>query len=71
MKLRGKVEKKDVEGGIYLLIQDGGAKTTLLGARAELAAAVGHEVEIEGEAGGGFGLAMSGPQVKVSRVKKV
>ena len=71
MKLRGRVEKKDLEGGIYLLVQAGGVKTTLLGARAELAGAVGQEVEIEGEAGGGFGLAMSGPQVKVLAVKKV
>jgi hypothetical protein len=71
MKLRGKVEKRDLEGGIYQLVQAGGAKTTLLGARTELAAAVGHEVEIEGEPGGGFGLAMSGPQVKVSSVKKI
>jgi hypothetical protein len=71
MRLRGKVERRDLEGGIFQLVDQGGGRTTLLGARAELSAAVGCEVEIEGEPGGGFGLAMSGPQVKVVRLKKV
>ena len=75
-KLRGKVEKRDLEGGIYQLVSATGGRTTLLGARAELSGLVGASVEVEGEEppaadGGGFGIAMAGPQLRVSRVRKL
>lgn len=72
-KLRGKVEKRDLEGGIFQLVSDSGARTTLVGARSELAALVGKPVEVEGsdDEGGGFGLAMAGPQFTVSKVRKL
>ena len=72
-RLRGKVEKRDLEGGIYQLVADSGARTTLLGAKSELAALVGKPVEVEGtgDEGGGFGLAMAGPQFTVSKVRKL
>jgi hypothetical protein len=70
-KLRGKVEKRDLEGGIYQLVSDDGSRTTLVGARDELKAAVGKAVEVEGEGDEGFGIAMTGAQFKVSRVRKL
>ena len=72
-KLRGRVEKRDLEGGVFQLVSDTGTRTTLVGAKSELAALVGKPVEVEGsdDEGGGFGLAMAGPQFTVSKVRKL
>ncbi len=66
MKLSGKVEKRDLEGGIWQLAADDGKRYTLSGAPADLKQAAGSRVEIEGEVdSGGFGFAMAGPSLKV------
>ena len=70
-KLKGRVEFRDLEGGIYQLVGDDGSRTTLLGSKKDLKGAVGKRVEIEGEAGGGFGLAMAGPEVRVTRIHEL
>ncbi|TMB30825.1 MAG: hypothetical protein E6J61_11835 [Deltaproteobacteria bacterium] len=68
---RGRVEKRDLEGGIFQLVADDGKRYTLVGSTSGLQA--GAEVEIDGEveAGGGFGLGMAGPQLRVKKVRKV
>lgn len=67
MKVSGKVEHRDLEGGIWQLVTDGGDRYTLAGAPADLKRAKGSQVEVEGsvDEGGGFGLAMAGPVLKV------
>ena len=71
MKITGTVEYVDLEGGLYRLNADDGQRYTLLGSRRELKAADGARVEIEGSADEGFGIGMSGPQLRVSRVRKI
>ncbi len=71
MKLTGKVERRDLEGGTYQLVADDGRRYTLLGAAAELKAAQGARVEVEGSLDEGFGIAMAGPQLQVTKVKKL
>ena len=73
MKLTGRLEKRDLEGGIYQLVADDGKRWTLLGGGRDLKDAAGSRVEVEGseDAGGGFGIGMAGPQLKVSRVRKL
>jgi len=68
---RGKVEKRDLEGGIWQLVAEDGQRYTLVGSTSALQA--GARVEIEGEidAGGGFGIGMAGPQLRVSKVRKL
>jgi len=68
---RGRVEKRDLEGGIFQLVADDGKRYTLVGSTSGLQA--GAEVEIDGEveAGGGFGLGMAGPQLRVKKVRKL
>ena len=68
---RGKVEKRDLEGGIWQLVAEDGKRYTLVGSTSGLQA--GARVEIEGEvdAGGGFGIAMAGAQLRVSKVRKL
>jgi hypothetical protein len=72
-KLRGRIEHRDLEGGIFHLVQSGGAKTTLIGKAALLKPLIGAEVEVVGamEAEGGFGFAMAGPQLRVESVRKI
>lgn len=67
--LKGKVEFRDLEGGVFQLVGEDGARTTLLGAKRELKGHVGQRVEVEVEEDAGFGIAMAGPQVRVVRVK--
>ncbi len=69
--LRGTVEFKDLEGGIYQLVDEHGVRTTLLGARKELKGALGKKVEIQAEPGAGFGIAMAGPEVRVLALKQL
>ena len=66
---RGRVEKRDLEGGVWQLVGDDGKRYTLVGSTSGLTA--GSQVEIDGEveAGGGFGLAMAGPQLRVKKVR--
>jgi len=65
---RGKVEHRDLEGGIWQLVTDGGDRYTLMGAPAELKRP-GACVEIDGSVEEGFGLAMSGPMLRVRGFK--
>ena len=70
-KLKGRVEFRDLEGGVYQLVGDDGSRTTLLGDRKALKSSVGKRVEVEAEPGGGFGIAMAGPEVRVLRVTEL
>ncbi|HYS07224.1 MAG TPA: hypothetical protein VEP66_00710 [Myxococcales bacterium] len=71
MKVTGTVEFVDLEGGLYRLTADDGKRYTLLGSRGELKAATGKRVEVEGALDEGFGIGMSGAQLRVARVKKI
>ncbi len=71
MKLTGKLERRDLEGGTWQLIADDGRRYTLLGAATELKAAQGARVEVDGDLDEGFGLAMAGPQLQVRKIKKL
>jgi len=72
-KLRGKLEHRDLEGGIFQLVGERGVRTTLIGAKDQLKRLVGAQVEIEGEfeVDAGFGFAMAGPQLRVGTVSKL
>jgi hypothetical protein len=67
MKVRGRVERRDLEGGIWQLVADDGKRYTLVGATGGLSA--GAQVEVEGTIDQGFGIAMAGPQLRVQRVR--
>jgi hypothetical protein len=69
MKVRGRIERRDLEGGVWQLVADDGTRYTLLGAPKDLRA--GAEVEVEGALDEGFGLAMAGPQLRVKKVRAV
>lgn len=73
MKLRGTIEHRDLEGGIFHLVEERGARTTLLYAADKLKSLCGARVEVEGEPepGGGFGLTMAGPQLRVTAIRKL
>jgi hypothetical protein len=72
VKVTGTVEFRDLEGGLFQLKADDGKRYTLLGSKSELKGAKGERVEIEGSLDeGGFGIAMSGPQLKVSKLRKL
>jgi hypothetical protein len=66
---RGRIEKRDLEGGLWQLVAEDGKRYTLVGSTSGLRA--GTKVEIEGDvdAGGGFGLGMAGPQLRVSKIR--
>jgi len=68
---RGRVEKRDLEGGIFQLVADDGKRYTLVGSTSGLQAGAEMEIDGEVEAGGGFGLGMAGPQLRVKKVRKV
>jgi hypothetical protein len=64
----GTIQHNDLEGGFLELKTDGGDVYRLEGA----APSPGARVRIEGEVQhGGFGIHMSGPSLKVSRVEAV
>jgi formylmethanofuran dehydrogenase subunit C len=71
MKVTGTVEFVDLEGGLFRLNADDGKRYTLLGPKADLRSAKGARVEVEGSLDEGIGIAMSGPQLRVSRVRKL
>jgi hypothetical protein len=68
MRVRGKVERQDIEGGIWQLVADDGRRYTLVGAVGRLKA--GARVEVEGTLDDGFGIAMAGPQLRVTNVRE-
>jgi hypothetical protein len=69
MKIRGRVERQDLEGGIWQLVAEDGRRYTLVGAVGRLKS--GTRVEIEGSIDEGFGIAMTGPQLRVASVREV
>ena len=71
MKVTGTVEFRDLEGGLWQLHADDGKRYTLLGAKKDLKAAQGQRVEIDGSLDEGFGIGMSGPQLKVEKLRKI
>ena len=71
MKITGKVEHRDLEGGLWQLVADDGKRYTLLGSSKDLKAAQGGRVEVEGSLDEGFGIGMSGPQLRVEKVRKI
>ena len=69
MKVTGTIEFRDLEGGLWQLKGDDGKRYTLLG---RIDASSGARVEVEGFLDeGGFGIGMAGPQLKVSKLKKL
>jgi hypothetical protein len=67
MRLEGHLERRELEGGVWLL-RSGGKEYVLLG---DVPAALhGARVVVEGELDEGFGLAMAGPQVVVRSVRR-
>jgi hypothetical protein len=71
MKVSGTVEFRDLEGGIYELKADDGKRYTLTGSKGDLKSAKGSRVEVEGSLDEGFGIAMTGPQLRVSKLRKL
>jgi hypothetical protein len=67
MKVRGRVERRDLEGGIWQLVAEDGKRYTLVGAVGGLQA--GTQVEVEGTIDEGFGIAMAGPQLRVRKIR--
>jgi len=69
MKVTGTIEYRDLEGGVWQLKGDDGKRYTLLGRIGEKS---GSRVEVEGILDeSGLGIAMAGPQLKVSKLKKL
>jgi hypothetical protein len=71
MKVTGRIEHRDLEGGIWQLVGDDGKRYTLLGSRSDLKAAQGARAEVEGTVEEGFGIAMAGPQLRVEKIRKL
>lgn len=65
MIARGRLERRDVSGGTWVLVTPTG-DWTLYGAVP--AALAGREVEVEGDEGG-FGIGMTGPTLAVRRIR--
>jgi formylmethanofuran dehydrogenase subunit C len=71
MKVTGTVEFVDLEGGFFRLTADDGRRYVLLGSRGELKGAKGTRVEVEGSLDEGVGIAMSGPQLRVEKLRQI
>jgi len=69
MRVRGKVERQDIEGGIWQLVAEDGTRYTLVGAVGRLKP--GARVEVEGKIDEGFGIAMAGPQLRVTNIREL
>lgn len=69
MRVRGKVERQDLEGGIWQLVAEDGKRYTLVGAVGRLKP--GARVEVDGNVDEGFGLAMAGPQLRVTNIREI
>ena len=69
-KYTGTVRHNDLEGGFYELHTDGGDVYRLEGGGTKLSE--GARVQVEGTVdSGGFGIHMTGPSLKVSKVSPV
>lgn len=66
-KLAGKLERRDLEGGVWILHTPSGEVTLYGDVPATLA---GHHVEVDAEQNEGFGFAMTGPAVTVRGIRK-
>jgi len=69
MRVRGKLSREDLEGGIWQLIAEDGKRYTLVGSVGRMKA--GARVEVEGSLDEGFGIAMAGPQLRVSSIREL
>jgi formylmethanofuran dehydrogenase subunit C len=69
MRVRGKLERRDLEGGFWQLVAEDGKRYTLLGSVGRMKA--GARVEVEGSLDEGFGIAMAGPQLRVTSIREV
>ena len=69
MRVRGKVERQDLEGGFWQLVAEDGKRYTLVGAVGRLKS--GARVEVDGNVDEGFGIAMAGPQLRVTSVREL
>ena len=69
MKVRGRIERRDLEGGFWQLVAEDGKRYTLIGSVGGVKA--GAHVEIEGTIEEGFGITMAGPQLRVHRIRSV
>ena len=69
MRVRGKLSRDDLEGGIWQLIAEDGKRYTLVGSVGRMKA--GARVEVEGSLDEGFGIAMAGPQLRVSSIREL
>jgi len=69
MRVRGKVERQDLEGGFWQLVAEDGKRYTLVGAVGRLKP--GARVEVDGNVDEGFGIAMAGPQLRVTSVREL
>ena len=71
MKIRGTVEFRDVEMGVWVLAGDDGKTYQLVGGRSSLLKE-GQRVEIDGEVDdGAMGTAMVGPVLRVHSYKVI
>jgi len=64
----GRLQRRDLEGGVWTLHTDRGAFALYGDIPRDLAE---HRVEVEGEAEEAFGIAMTGPAIAVRRIRKV
>jgi hypothetical protein len=71
MKLTGTLHFRDLEGGSFELKADDGKRYTLVGKKGDLEGATGSRVEIEGSLEEGFGISMSGPRLRVGKLRKL
>jgi hypothetical protein len=69
MRVRGTLQRQDLEGGFWQLIAEDGKRYTLLGSIGRMKA--GARVEVEGSLDEGFGIAMTGPQLRVTSIRQV
>ena len=69
MRWSGRLERRDLEGGVWVLHTPRGEFSLYGDVPRHLD---GHQVEVEGssEEGGGFGIAMTGPAITVKTVRK-
>lgn len=69
MRVRGRIERRDLEGGIWQLVAEDGKRYTLVGSVGRLKA--GARVEVDGNVDEGFGIAMAGPQLRVTSIREI
>jgi hypothetical protein len=67
MRWSGRLERRDLEGGVWMLHTREGVLTVYGDIPHDLA---GAEVDVEGESAEGFGLAMTGPAIEARRVRR-